>query len=63
MTNHIQTLQRFNAWISRADVIEKPTLKQVTESINYIIETHAELQTELAEARAELAIAKTKENQ
>jgi len=63
MTNHIQTLQRFNAWISCADVIENPNLKQLSQSINHIVEMHAELQSELAAIREELAIAKSKENQ
>jgi hypothetical protein len=62
MNNHIQTLQRYNAWRRGDDVIEQPTPRSIGESIDWVVEMHAELQTELAAIREELAIAKLKEN-
>ena len=63
MINHIQILQRFNAWRRGADVIEKPTPKEIGEAIDWLIEHYATMKAELAAARAELDIAKTKDNQ
>jgi hypothetical protein len=63
MNNHIQTLKRFNAWRRGDDVIEKPTPKEIGEALDWLIEHYAAMQTELAAARAELAIAKAKDNQ
>ena len=63
MINHIQLLQRFNAWRIGADVIEKPTPKEIGEAIDWLIEHYATMKAELTEAREELKIAKTKENQ
>jgi hypothetical protein len=62
MNNHIQTLQRFNAWRRSDDVIEQPNSKAIGEAIDWVVEMHAELQSELAAIREELAIAKAKEN-
>jgi len=63
MINHIQILQRFNAWRRGADVIEKPTPKEIGEAIDWLIEHYATMKAELAKAHSELKIAKTKDNQ
>jgi uncharacterized membrane protein YccC len=62
MINHIQILQRFNAWRRSEEVIEQPHPKEIGEALDWLIEIHAELQSEIAELRAELDIAKAKEN-
>ena len=62
MINHIQILQRFNAWRRSEEVIEQPNPKEIGEALDWLIEIHAELQSEIAELRAELDIAKAKEN-
>jgi hypothetical protein len=62
MINHIQILQRFNAWRRSDDVMEQPNPKEIGEALDWLIEIHAELQSEIAELRAELDIAKAKEN-
>jgi uncharacterized membrane protein YccC len=62
MINHIQILQRFNAWRRSDEVIEQPHPKEIGEALDWLIEIHAELQSEIAELRAELDIAKAKEN-
>jgi hypothetical protein len=62
MINHIQILQRFNAWRRCDDVMEQPNPKEIGEALDWLIENYASMKAELAEARAELAIAKTKEN-
>ena len=62
MINHIQILQRFNAWRRGSDVIEQPNPKEIGEALDWLIENYAAMKAQLAEARAELAIAKTKEN-
>jgi hypothetical protein len=62
MNNHIQTLQRFNAWRRGDDVIDRPEPRSIGEAIDWVVEMHAELQSELNELREELAIAKSKEN-
>jgi hypothetical protein len=62
MINHIQILQRFNAWRRCDDVMEQPNPKEIGEALDWLIEIHAELQSEIAELRAELDIAKAKEN-
>ncbi len=56
-------MKRFNAWRRGDDVIEKPTPKEIGEALDWLIEHYAAMQTELAAARAELAIAKAKDNQ
>ncbi|CAB4152420.1 hypothetical protein UFOVP612_7 [uncultured Caudovirales phage] len=62
MINHIQILQRFNAWCEGEEIIEVPSSKEISEALEWLIENYAAMKAELAEARAELAIAKTKEN-
>ena len=62
MINHIQIIQRFNAWCRGSDVIEVPKAKEIEKALEWLIENYADMKAELAEARAELAIAKTKEN-
>lgn len=62
MINHIQILQRFNAWCRGEEIIEVPTSKQISEALEWLVEHYAAMKAELAAARAELAIAKTKEN-
>lgn len=62
MINHIQILQRFNDWCRGLDVIEAPSSKEISEALQWLVENYAAMKAELAEARAELAIAKTKEN-
>jgi hypothetical protein len=63
MINHIQTLKRYNAWRRGDEVIEQPNPRSIGEALDWIIQMHAELQYELTELRAELKIAKAKENQ
>ena len=62
MINHIQILQRFNAWRRGSDVIEQPNPKEIGEALDWLIENYVAIKAELAEARAELKIAKAKEN-
>jgi len=62
MINHIQILQRFNAWRRSDDVIEKPTSKEIGEALDWLIENYVAIKAELAELRAELDIAKAEEN-
>jgi hypothetical protein len=62
MINHIQILQRFNAWCHGEDVIEVPTSKEINDALEWLVDNYATMKAELAAARAELAIAKTKEN-
>ena len=63
MINHIQILQRFNAWCRGEDVIEAPSSKEISDALDWLIDHYSAMKSELAEARSELDIAKTKENQ
>jgi hypothetical protein len=62
MINHIQILQRFNAWRRSDEVIEQPHPKEIGEALDWLIENYAAMKAELAELRAELDIAKAEEN-
>jgi hypothetical protein len=62
MSEHIQTLKRFNAWRRGDEVIEQPNPRAIGEALDWLIENYASMKAELAEARAELKIAKSKEN-
>jgi hypothetical protein len=63
MINHIQILQRYNAWRRGDEVIEQPNPRAIGEALDWIIQMHAELQSELADLKSDLEIAKAKENQ
>ena len=54
MTNHIQTLKRFNAWRRGDDVIEQPNPKAVGQAIDAVIEHLAALERDRDEWKAEV---------